>query len=130
MPPVKKAIKAIDNNIRINFIFFSSQITILTFFYNNYHLLFCLTIRDYSKLHPLIQYTNPNAKLDPEVFALGADQLNTPYKQYVMFGDSQVGLEAAKSIGMLAIRFGQELDLLQVDIIFSTLKKFPFGVYF
>ncbi|MFS0614721.1 beta-phosphoglucomutase [Lederbergia ruris] len=70
------------------------------------------------------------AKPDPEVFTLGADQLNVSYEQCVVFEDSQAGLEAAKAVGMLAIGVGQEQDLPQADVVFSTLKSFPVGVYF
>ncbi|GIN58179.1 beta-phosphoglucomutase [Lederbergia ruris] len=70
------------------------------------------------------------AKPDPEVFTLGADQLNVPYEQCVVFEDSQAGLEAAKAVGMLALGVGQEQDLPQADVVFPTLKSFPVGVYF
>ncbi|MBO0994122.1 beta-phosphoglucomutase [Bacillus sp. SD088] len=70
------------------------------------------------------------AKPDPEVFTLGADQLNVPYKQCVVFEDSQAGLEAAKAVGMLALGVGQGQDLPQADVVYSTLKKFPVEVYF
>lgn len=70
------------------------------------------------------------AKPDPEVFTLGADQLNVSYEQCVVFEDSQAGLEAAKAVGMLALGVGQEQDLPQADVVFSTLKNFPVEVYF
>lgn len=70
------------------------------------------------------------AKPDPEVFTLGADQLNEPYEQCIVFEDSQAGLEAAKAVGMLALGLGQEQDLPQADVVFPTLKSFPVEVYF
>ncbi|GIN72063.1 beta-phosphoglucomutase [Bacillus sp. J14TS2] len=70
------------------------------------------------------------AKPDPEVFTIGADQLNVPYEQCVVFEDSQAGLEAAKAVGMLALGVGQGQDLPQADVVYSTLKKFPVEVYF
>ncbi|MCR2822223.1 beta-phosphoglucomutase [Lederbergia panacisoli] len=70
------------------------------------------------------------AKPDPEVFTLGAETLGISYDECVVFEDSQAGLEAAKIAGMLAIGVGQEKDLTNADVVYSTLKDFDIERYF
>jgi len=70
------------------------------------------------------------AKPDPEVFTLGAETLGVPYEECVVFEDSQAGLEAAKVVGMLAVGVGQEKDLPNADVVYSSLKAFEMHRYF
>ncbi|WP_144941346.1 beta-phosphoglucomutase [Paenibacillus sp. 32O-W] len=70
------------------------------------------------------------AKPDPEVFKLGADKLNVPYRACAVFEDSQAGLEAAKAAEMLAIGIGEAGNLTQADIVYRNLKEIEVDKYF
>lgn len=63
------------------------------------------------------------AKPDPEVFKLGADQLNVSYDECIVFEDSIAGLEAAKSINMHTIGIGNESNLSKADYVFADLSS-------
>jgi len=71
-----------------------------------------------------------NAKPNPEVFTLGADQLHIPYRDCLVFEDSEAGLEAAKHVGMLAIGIGDRKNLPSADVVYLHLKEFEIDTYF
>lgn len=70
------------------------------------------------------------AKPDPEVFELGARRLGVDPHLCAVFEDSQAGLLAAKSAGMLAIGIGESTNLPAADVVFRNLMRFPVDQYF
>jgi beta-phosphoglucomutase len=56
-----------------------------------------------------------NAKPDPEVFLLGARQLNLMPKECVVFEDAEAGIEAARNAGMHSIGIGKPEILKHAD---------------
>jgi beta-phosphoglucomutase len=56
-----------------------------------------------------------NAKPDPEVFLLGARELNLKPNECVVFEDAEAGIEAAKNAGMYSIGIGKPEILKQAD---------------
>lgn len=63
------------------------------------------------------------SKPDPEVFIKGAQLLNVPPKQCVVFEDALAGIEAAKAGGMKAIGIGEVDILTGADLVVSGLDK-------
>ncbi len=63
------------------------------------------------------------SKPDPEVFIKGAELLNVPVKQCVVFEDAVAGIEAAKAGGMKAIGIGKKSILVRADLVVSGLDK-------
>jgi beta-phosphoglucomutase len=63
------------------------------------------------------------AKPDPEIFLLGAKEVNTKPEDCVVFEDSQAGLDAAKNAGMKAIAIGKPEYLNGYDRIFRGLYE-------
>ena len=57
------------------------------------------------------------AKPDPEVFLLGAKELNLKPENCVVFEDAAKGIQAAKNAGMYAVGVGDPLILKQADKI-------------
>lgn len=62
------------------------------------------------------------AKPDPEVFLLGARELNVLPFECVVFEDAQAGIEAAKAANMKAIGIGQKDILSKADKVFEDLS--------
>ena len=58
-----------------------------------------------------------NAKPDPEVFLLAAQELGISPEYCVVFEDAKAGVEAAKRAGMGCIGIGTGLELSEADII-------------
>ena len=63
------------------------------------------------------------AKPDPEVFLLGARELNVQPSECVVFEDAQAGIDAAKAANMKVIGIGQKDVLVNVDKIFEGLSN-------
>lgn len=63
------------------------------------------------------------AKPDPEVFLLGAEKLNIPPSECVVFEDAQAGIQAAISAGMYAVGIGDSVVLNQANFVIPSLKE-------
>ena len=64
-----------------------------------------------------------HSKPNPEVFLLGAKNLNTPANQCVVFEDAAAGVAAAKAAQMVAVGIGDAKELAAADYIFSSLES-------
>lgn len=62
------------------------------------------------------------AKPDPEVFLLGAKELNLKPENCVVFEDAAKGIQAAKNAGMYAVGVGDPLILKQADKVIPGFK--------
>jgi beta-phosphoglucomutase len=62
------------------------------------------------------------AKPDPEVFIKCAELLGVPPQKCVVFEDSQAGITAAKSAGMVAAGIGEKEVLKEADFVFTGLN--------
>ncbi|HAZ36333.1 MAG TPA: beta-phosphoglucomutase [Clostridiaceae bacterium] len=62
------------------------------------------------------------AKPDPEVFLLGAKELNLKPENCVVFEDAVKGIQAAKNAGMYAVGVGDPLILKQADKVIPGFK--------
>ena len=63
------------------------------------------------------------SKPNPEVFLLGAKNLNTPANQCVVFEDATAGIAAAKAAKMVTVGIGDAKELAAADYIFSSLES-------
>ncbi|CCH01362.1 beta-phosphoglucomutase [Fibrella aestuarina BUZ 2] len=63
-----------------------------------------------------------NSKPDPEVFLKGADELNVPAAQCIVFEDAVAGIEAAKRAGMFALGIGTPDVLTEADLVVPSLE--------
>jgi len=63
------------------------------------------------------------AKPNPEVFLLAADELNVTPKDCVVFEDSVAGVKAANEAGMMSIGIGDEKVLKDADYVFTDFTK-------
>ena len=66
-----------------------------------------------------VRHSKPN----PEVFLLGAKNLNTPAKSCVVFEDASAGVAAAKTAGMTVIGIGNPEELKAADYVFESLEQ-------
>ncbi len=57
------------------------------------------------------------AKPDPEVFLLGASEVNAAPEACVVFEDALAGIEAAKNGGMLCVGVGDPVILMNADLV-------------
>jgi len=64
-----------------------------------------------------------HSKPNPEVFLLGAKNLNTSANQCVVFEDAAAGVAAAKAAQMVAVGIGNPIELAAADYIFSSLES-------
>lgn len=62
-------------------------------------------------------------KPDPEVFLKGAEELEIPAENCVVFEDAIAGIQAAHNGGMKAVGIGSPLVLTQADLVVSGLDK-------
>lgn len=62
-------------------------------------------------------------KPDPEVFLKGAKALNTSPAACLVFEDSKVGIDAAKSAGMHSVGIGSADKLKKADFVISSFKE-------
>lgn len=65
-----------------------------------------------------------NAKPDPEVFLLGAKELEVMPEECVVFEDSEAGILAARAGRMYAVGIGDPKILKEADTVISGLDKF------
>ena len=63
------------------------------------------------------------AKPDPEVFLLGARELQVHPSECLVFEDAQAGIDAAKAANMKVIGIGQKDVLLNADKVFEGLSN-------
>ncbi len=63
------------------------------------------------------------AKPDPQVFTQSADRMQISYGACIVFEDSLAGIQAAKSVGMLAVGIGDPQSLRQADKVFPDLLQ-------
>jgi len=63
------------------------------------------------------------AKPDPQVFTQSADRMQISYGACIVFEDSVAGIQAAKSVGMLAVGIGDPQSLRQADKVFPDLLQ-------
>lgn len=68
--------------------------------------------------------TVTKSKPDPEVFLKGAEALNCPVEQCVVFEDAEKGIQAAKAAGMLAIGVGKPESLPDADHVIAGFENF------
>jgi beta-phosphoglucomutase len=63
------------------------------------------------------------AKPDPEVFLRGAQEMNLPPSDCIVFEDAQAGIEAAIAGGMKCVGVGSPELLGRADLVIPDLKK-------
>ena len=68
-----------------------------------------------------------NSKPDPEVFLLGAKELNVEPSACVVFEDSQQGLEAANSGGFITVGIGNKSILTKANTVIPGFTDFTFA---
>jgi len=62
------------------------------------------------------------AKPDPEVFLLGASDLNLSPGECLVFEDAEAGIEAARRGGMRSVGIGHPDQLGEADLVFPSLE--------
>ncbi|OQX99074.1 MAG: beta-phosphoglucomutase [Bacteroidetes bacterium 4572_117] len=65
-----------------------------------------------------------NAKPDPEVFLMGANELNVKPQNCVVFEDAAAGVEAAHNGKMFCIGIGTKENLAEADIVIPSFENF------
>ena len=63
------------------------------------------------------------AKPDPEVFTMGAEELEIDYKDIIVFEDSIAGVQAANSVDMVSVGIGDASVLHEADYIFKDFTE-------
>ncbi|NER14652.1 beta-phosphoglucomutase [Leptobacterium flavescens] len=63
------------------------------------------------------------AKPDPEVFLIAAQNLKIAPENCIVFEDSEAGVEAANTAGMLSVGLGKEEILGHADHVFSSFEE-------
>jgi len=66
-------------------------------------------------------------KPDPQVFLLGAEDLNTPPANCAVFEDAVAGIQSALAAGMLAVGIGEKSVLTEADIVVPGFVGFHFS---
>jgi beta-phosphoglucomutase len=64
-----------------------------------------------------------NAKPDPEVFLLGAQELGVAPAECVVFEDAEAGIEAAIRAGMHSVGIGSPDNLGKADLVIPSLQE-------
>ena len=64
-----------------------------------------------------------NAKPDPEVFLLGAQELGVPPQSCVVFEDAEAGIEAAIRAGMRSVGVGAPDHLGNADLVITSMQE-------
>ncbi|WP_136607910.1 beta-phosphoglucomutase [Paenibacillus dokdonensis] len=87
-----------------------------------------LTILNNTKMVPyfdaIIDGTKTaSAKPDPEVFLLGAKELNVSPSECIVFEDAEAGIEAAIRAGMRSIGIGSKATLGRADEVVPSLQE-------
>jgi beta-phosphoglucomutase len=67
------------------------------------------------------------AKPDPEVFLKGAEELNIPAVNCIVFEDAEAGIEAAIAAGMKCVGIGDPTILAEADSVIPGFKDFNFN---
>lgn len=67
------------------------------------------------------------AKPDPQVFVLAADDMGVPYHACVVVEDAEAGIEAARRAGMICIGVGNPAILGNADIVVQSLEQLNFN---
>ncbi len=76
------------------------------------------------KFQAIVDGTNvTKAKPDPEVFLIGAKELNIEPNQCVVFEDSVAGIQAANAANMISIGIGDAKVLHEADHIFNDFTE-------
>lgn len=65
-----------------------------------------------------------SAKPDPEVFLLGAQEVDAAPDECVVFEDAEAGIEAARRAGMRSVGIGSPVQLGQANLVVSSLEGF------
>jgi len=68
------------------------------------------------------------SKPDPEVFLKGAQELNIPPEQCLVFEDAESGIEAAKNAGMKTIGVGKPENLPKADKVIPGFKNINISI--
>ena len=63
------------------------------------------------------------AKPDPEVFTMGAEELEIDFKNIIVIEDSIAGIQAANSVDMVSIGIGDAKTLHEADYIFKDFTE-------
>lgn len=63
------------------------------------------------------------AKPDPEVFLIAAKKIGMKPKDCVVFEDSEAGIEAANTAGMVSVGLGDKKNLGNADYVFSNMTE-------
>ncbi|NIJ53332.1 beta-phosphoglucomutase [Dyadobacter arcticus] len=66
-------------------------------------------------------------KPDPQVFLMGAEDLQTKPENCAVFEDAVAGIQSAKSAGMLAVGIGVKTVLAEADIVIAGFEGFKFA---
>ena len=124
--PDQELYKTIDFGIPANFAAFAKENSILVALgsasKNAQLILKKLDLLPY--FHSIVDGTHvTHSKPNPEVFLLGAKNLNTPANQCVVFEDAAAGLAAAKAAQMVAVGIGDPIELAAADYIFNSLES-------
>lgn len=68
------------------------------------------------------------SKPDPEVFLKGAQELNIPPEQCLVFEDAESGIEAAKNAGMKTIGVGKPENLPKADMVIPGFQNVTISI--
>ena len=63
------------------------------------------------------------AKPDPEVFTIGAEELEVDFKDTIVFEDSIAGIQAANKVNMVSVGIGDAETLHEADYIFKDFTE-------
>ncbi|WP_103071383.1 beta-phosphoglucomutase [Aquimarina sediminis] len=78
----------------------------------------------YTKFHTIVDGTNVSkAKPDPEVFLIGAKELEASPENCIVFEDSVAGIQAANTANMISIGIGDKEVLHEADYIFKNFTE-------
>lgn len=76
------------------------------------------------KFHAIVDGTNVSkAKPDPEVFLIGAQELNIEPENCIVFEDSVAGIQAANIANMVSIGIGNAEVLHEADYVFKDFTE-------
>ncbi len=76
------------------------------------------------KFHTIVDGNDVSkAKPDPEVFLIGAKQLNVKPEYCIVFEDSVAGIQASNTANMLSIGIGEEDVLHEADYVFKDFTE-------
>ncbi len=81
-------------------------------------------VKLYDKFHAIVDGTNVSkAKPDPEVFLIGAQELDVSPENCIVFEDSVAGVQAANVANMISIGIGDAKVLHEADYIFNDFTE-------